>query len=303
MFNLNKFTILRQQYIFKYLAASIICPYWVVALLSIIFGLWYPDCSFAKEVELDTGVIKVICGRDKGGFIDEVYLDHNMDGVYSDNERIVFRPEDQAGLLVSYTILQNGASRKGVAVGSVVQGTVKVNEAKVENLDALIKGTLDFGSHGSSPFKVRIHGSGKSAVLIIDFDFEPLQNSGNLLLREAALQIYGVFDKREPQQRIRIMSTGEFRNTPRPVSESKYMVWQYGGHLIESPWYWREWVSWSGNTAPLTIREGHTPPGDLTFFMLDNFHGFQVALKEPANASPVELSGSGYPSVLSIYAV
>ena len=122
------------------------------------------------------------------------------------------------------------------------------------------------------------------------------------MLREAALQIFGVFDKREPQQRIRLMSTGEFRNTPRPNSETQYMVWQYGGHLVESPWYWREWVSWSWNTGPQTIREGHTPPEDLTFYMLDTFHGFQVALKEPAHVSPVELSGSGYPSVLSVYA-
>src|SRR3990172_12796583 len=158
---------------------SIICPYWIITLLSIIFGLWYQDCSFAEEVELNTGVIKVICGRDKGGFIYEVYLDSNQDGVYSDNERIVLRPEDRAGLLVSYTMLAKGISRKGVAVGSVVQGTVKVNEARVENLEAVIKGILNFGIYGSSPFEVRIHGREKSAVLTIDFEFERLQNSGN----------------------------------------------------------------------------------------------------------------------------
>ena len=280
---------------------SIICLYRIIILLSIIFGLWYPDWSFAEEVELNTGVIKVICGRDKGGFIDEVYLDSNMDGVYSDNERIVLRPEDQAGLLVSYTLLNKRVPRTGVAVGSVVQGSVKVNEARMENLNVVIKGILNFGIYGSSPFEVTIHGMKKSAVLTVGFDFEPLLNP-NLLLREAALQIYGVFDKREPQPRIRTMSTGEFRNTPRPTTGYQYMVWQNGGHLIESPWYWREWVSWSGSTGPQTIREGHTPPGDLTFFMQDNFHGFQVALKEPANVSPIELSGRGYPSVLSIYA-
>ena len=274
----------------------------IVFLVSIIFGLWYPDLSFAEEAELDTGVIKVICGRDKGGFIDEVYLDSNRDGVYSDNERVVLRPEEQAGLLVSYTILAKGVSRKGVAVGSVVQGTVKVNEARVENLEAVIKGILNFGIYGSSPFEVRIHGRDKSAVLIVDFNFEPLRNSENLLLREAALRIYGVFDKREPQQRIRAMSTGEFRNTPRPATEYQYMVWQNSGHLVESPWYWREWVSWSETTGPQTIREGHTPPEALIFYMQDNFHGIQVALKEPANVSPIELSGSGYPSILSIYA-
>ena len=281
---------------------SIICPYWIVALLSIIFGLWCPDWAFAGEVELDTGVIKVICGRDNGGFIDEVYLDRNMDGVYSDNERIVLRPQDQPGLLVSYTALKKSASHTGVAVGSVVQGTVKVNDARVENLDAVIKGILDFGIHGSSPFEVRVHGRKKSAVLIVDFNFEPLQNSDNLLLREAALRIYGVFDKRKPPKHIRSMSTGKFRNTPRPHSLSQPMMWQYGGHLVESPWYWRNWVSWSRSTGPQTTREGHTPPRDLTFFMRDNFHGIQVALKEPANASPIELGGSGYPSVLSIYA-
>lgn len=276
--------------------------FWIITLLSIIFGLWYPDWSFAGEVEFDTGVIKVICGRDNGGFIDEIFLDRNMDGVYSDDERIVLRPEDQVGLLVSYTLLKNEASRIGVAVGSVVQSTVKVNDARVENLDVVIKGILNFGMHGSSPFEVRVHGSEKNAVLTVGFDFEPLRNSDNMLLREAALRIYGVFDKREPQPRIRTMSTGEFRNTPRPDSESQYMVWQYGGHLVESPWYWRNWVSWSGNTGPQTTSEGHTPPENLTFYMHDNFHGFQVALKEPANVSPIELSGSGYPSVLSINA-
>ena len=253
-------------------------------------------------MELNTGVIKVICGRDKGGFIDEVYLDSNRDGVYSDNERIVLRPEDQAGLLVSYTLLAKGASRKGVAIGSVVQGAVKVNETRVKDISVVIKGILNFGIHGSSPFEVRIYGRGKSTVLTVDFEFERLQNSENLLLREAALRIYGVFDKREPQQRIRAMSTGEFRNTPRPATEYQYMVWQNGGHLVESPWYWREWVSWSETTGPQTIREGHTPPEALTFYIQDNSHGIQAAIKEPANASPIELSGSGYPSVLSIYA-
>jgi hypothetical protein len=36
--------------------------------------------------------------------------------------------------------------------------------------------------------------------------------------------------------------------------------------------------------------------------MHDNFHGIQAVLKEPAYASPIELSGSGFPSVLSISA-
>ncbi|MBI4698885.1 MAG: hypothetical protein HY758_08285 [Nitrospirae bacterium] len=280
---------------------SIIYQYCSVALLSIFSGLWYP-LAYAEEVELDTGVIRVICGRDNGGFIDEVYLDSNNDGVYSADERVVLRPEEQAGLFVSYTLLNDGASREGVAVGSEVKAAVKVKEARLENLDAVIKGLLDFGVYGASPFEVRIRGTRKSAVLTADLSFEPLKKYNNLLLREASLRIYGVFDKREPQPRIRRMSTGEFRNTPRPGSEYQYITWQYGGHLVESPWHWREWVSWSENTGPQTIREGHTPPQDMTFFMLDNFHGMQAALRDPANASPVELGGSGYPSVLSIYA-
>jgi hypothetical protein len=247
-------------------------------------------------------MIKVISGRNNGGFIDEAYLDRNRDGVYSDNERIVLRPEDRPGLLVSYTALKKGNSRSGVANGPVVRGTVTVKEARVEKLGAVIMGILDFGIYGSSPFEVRIHGREKSAVVIVDFEFEPLQNSNNLLLREAALQVYGVFDKREPRHSIRSMSTGQFRNTPRPAKATQYMLWQFGGHLVESPWYWRNWVSWSRSTGPQTTREGHTPPKDLTFFMHDNFHGFQVALKEPANASPIELSGRGYPSTLSISA-
>jgi hypothetical protein len=277
------------------------CPFWIIALLSISFGLFCPVWSSAAEIEFDTGMIKVISGRNNGGFIDEAYLDRNRDGVYSDNERIVLRPKDRPGLLVSYTALKKGTSRSGVAVGPVVRGTVTVNEARVEKLGAVIMGILDFGIYGSSPFEVRIHGRGKSAVLIVDFEFEPLKNSDNLLLREAALKVYGVFDKREPQHGIRSMSTGQFRNTPRP-NGPQYPVWQYGGHLVESPWYWRNWVSWSRSTGPQTTREGHTPPKDLTFFMHDNFHGFQVALKEPANASPIELSGRGYPSTLSISA-
>jgi hypothetical protein len=278
--------------------------YCSVALLTVIigFGLCCPERVFAEEVEFDTGVIKVICGRTGGGFIDEVYLDSNADGVYSDKERIVLRPEEQAGLLVSYTLLAKGASRTGVAVGALVQGVVTIKEAKAHNLEAVVNGLIDFGAYGSSPFEVRVRGTRKSAVLIADFQFERLKNAENLLLREAGLRIYGVFDTREPQSRIRTMSTGEFRNTPRPDSITQYMVWQYGGHLVESPWYWREWVSWSENTGPQTIREGHTPPEDLTFFMLDNFHGIQAALKEPANASPVELGGGGFPSVLSIHA-
>ena len=227
---------------------SIISPYLIIPLLSIIFGLCSPDLPLAEEIEFNTGVIRVICGRDGGGFIDEVYLDRNMDGVYSDDERIVLRPEDQSGLFVSYTLLKDGESRTGVAVGPVVKGAVKVNGARVEHLEAVIKGVLDFGKHGSSPFEVSVRGRKKSAVLIVGFSFEPLRNADNLLLREAGLRIFGVFDRREPPRNIRKMSTGAFRNTPRLESASQSMVWQYGGHLMESPWYWRNWLSWSIST-------------------------------------------------------
>jgi hypothetical protein len=281
---------------------SIGYSFWIVLLISIIIGLWIPVWSFAEEVEIDTGIIKVICGRDKGGFIDEVYLDSNEDGTYSDDELIVLRPDDQAGLLVSYTELKKRVDRSGVAVGPAVQGNVRVNKARVENLDAVIEGMLDFGMHGTSAFETRIQARKKIAVLIIDFDFEPIRNSDNLLLRDAALRIFGVFDKSKPKKRLRSMSTGEFRNTPRPDRKNQYMVWQYGGHLVESPWYWRNWLSWSKTTGPKTTHEGHTPSEDLTFFMHDNFHGIQVAIKEPSHAAPIELSGSGYPSILSIHA-
>ena len=150
---------------------SISRQYRSVALFILIvgFGVWSPEQVFAEEVAFDTGVIKVICGRNGGGFIDEVYLDSNTDGVYADNERIVLRPQEQAGLLVSYTILAKGASRKGVAVGPVVQGAVTIKEAKVHNLEAVVNGLIDFGTYGSSPFEVRIRGMRKSAVLIADF--------------------------------------------------------------------------------------------------------------------------------------
>ena len=92
-------------------------PYWITALFTIFLRLCSPLWSFAEEVVLDTGVIKVICGRDGGGFLDEVYLDRNNDGNYADNERIVLRPEGQPGLLVSYTARTKGTPRKGVAVG------------------------------------------------------------------------------------------------------------------------------------------------------------------------------------------
>jgi hypothetical protein len=278
--------------------------YFSVALLTLIvgFGLCYPELTFAEEVEFDTGVIKVICGRNGGGFIDEVYLDSNTDGVYSDNERIVLQPQEQAGLLVSYTILAKVTSQAGVAVGPVVRGAVTVTGADVNKFGAVIKGIMDFGIHGTSAFETKVQGRKGSAVLIVDFNFEPLRNADNLLLREAALRLFGVFDKREPPKGFRSMSTGEFRNTPRPDSALQYMVWQYGGHIVESPWYWRNWVSWSVGTGPQTTREGHTPQRDLTFYMYDNFHGIQAAIREPANVSPVELSGSGHPSILSLHA-
>jgi hypothetical protein len=281
---------------------AIIYTYLIAALLGMTLGLISPDGSFAEEVEFDTGVIKVISGRDNGGFIDEVYLDRNKDGIYSDNELIVLRPDDSPGLLVLYTELRKGDSREGVAVGPGVQASVKVKEASVKNLGAVIKGVLDFGKHGKSPFEVSVRGRKKSAVLIVDFNFEPLRSSNDLLLRQAALRIYGEFDKREPKGPMRSMSTGPFRTTPRPESTFQPMVWQYGGHLVESPWYWRNWVSWSRGTGPQTTREGHTPPKDLTFYMYDNFHGIRAILKEPASVSPVELSGSGFPSFLSINA-
>ncbi len=281
---------------------AIMRVFWITVLVSLFVGSWYPRWSFGGEVEFDTGVIKVIAGRVNGGFIDEAYFDHNMDKVYTDNERIVFRPENQAGLLVSYTSLRKGSSQSGVAVGPVVSGTVTVTGAVVEKLGAEIKGIIDYGDHGTSAFEVKVQGRKGSAVLIVDFSFEPLRNADSLLLREASLRLFGVFDDREPPKGIRSMSTGEFRNTPRPDSALQYMVWQYGGHIVESPWYWRNWVSWSVGTGPQTTSEGHAPQRDLTFYMYDNFHGIQAAIREPANVSPVELSGSGHPSILSMHA-
>ncbi len=257
--------------------------------------------SFAGEQVIDTGAIKVSLGKSGAGFIDEVYLDRNGDKVYSPDELIVRQPADEPAMVVSYI---TGASqpRDGVATGKVIQGKTTVDNVEVRDLKAVIRGTSQFDAYGSTPFEIRIQGRKDSAVLSIDFAFAPLKNVPGIALKEASLRLYGVFDQRDPGKARRSMSTGDFRNTPRPDSEYQPLVWQLGGHLVESPWHWRNWLSWSHNTGPVTLREGGVPPKELTFFMRDNQHGIQASIIEPAGAAPIELSGVGLPTNLGIFA-
>lgn len=266
-------------------------------LLAILSLLAFP--CLATNRLIDTGLIRISVGQ--GGFIDEVHLDRNGDGTYASDELIARLPAGEPALVVSY-IAQPSGTTKGVLTGEQIKGKARVDSVNVRDLRASIKGTLTFDNHGSSPFEVTIQGQKNSAVLGIDLSLGILNKAEGLALKEASLRLYGVFDQREPGTARRSMSTGDFRNTPRPESSYQPLVWQQGGHLVESPWYWRNWTSWSESTGPVTVQEGPIPAKELTFFMRDDRHGIQAALIEPAAVSPFELAGNGYPANLGLFA-
>ena len=263
------------------------------------FALLFPGASSAAERVLDTGAIRVALGRTSAGFIDEVHLDRNGDGVYSPDELIVKQPDNEPALVVSYIV---ETASNGVATGKLIQGKASIDSVELVGLKAVIKGMLHFEGYESTPTEIAIEGRKNSAVLNVDFSFTPLRNARGLLLKEASLRLYGVFEPGEPGKTRRSMSTGDFRNTPRPESSYQPLVWQLGGSLVESPWHWRSWLAWSENTGPVTVREGAAPPKELAFFMRDDHHGIQALIAEPAGAAPVELSGVGLPSNLGIFA-
>ena len=254
---------------------------------------------FAAEHVIDTGVIRASVGQ--GGFIDEVFLDRNGDGAYSPDELIVKRPASEPAVVVSYSAQPSPATNR-VFTGKQIFGKPRIDTVEVKNLRATITGTLQFDGHGASPFEVTIQGQKNSAVLGVDLSVALLNKNPGLALKEASLRLYGVFDQREPGSARRNMSTGDFRNTPRPESSYQPLVWQLGGHLVESPWYWRNWTSWSESTGPITVQEGAVPARELTFFMRDDRHGIQAALLEPAAVAPFEFSGNGNPANLGLFA-
>ncbi|PKO33966.1 MAG: hypothetical protein CVU34_09995 [Betaproteobacteria bacterium HGW-Betaproteobacteria-7] len=270
--------------------------------LCVLFGvLGFPVPSFAAKYVIDTGVIKIGLSQSGAGFIDDVHFDRNGDGAYADDELIVKQPAGEPGIFVSY-ILGRAEPRDGVSADRVMVGKAQVVRVKVDGLIALIEGRLHFDGHGATPFEIVIRGTRNSAALSLDFSFAPLRNVSGLSLGEASLRVYGVFDPRDPPAGRRSMSTGDFRNTPRPDSAYQPFVWQLGGHLVESPWYWRNWLSWSEDSGPVTTLEGAVPPKTLSFFMRDDRQGMRAMAIEPAAVAPLELAGTGLPANLGIFA-
>ena len=264
-----------------------------------VFALCASASGIAADRIIDTGVIRASVGQ--GGFLDEVYLDRNGDGSYSPDELIVKQPAGEPALVVAYVALPSPTAN-GVLTGKQVMGKPRIETVEVRDLRAIVKGTLSFDGYGSTPFEISIQGQKNSAVLGVDLSLGILNKAEGLALKEASLRLYGVFDQREPGTARRSMSTGDFRNTPRPESNYQPLVWQLGGHLVESPWYWRNWTSWSESTGPVTVQEGPVPPKELTYFMRDDRHAIQAALIEPAAVAPVEFSGTGNPANLGLFA-
>lgn len=273
---------------------------WAIGLL-VAASAHFCSAAGASERQIDTGVIRISLGKTPGSFIDEIYFDRNGDGTYAADELIAKQPANEPGIVLAY-VDQPESPAGGVGTGRTIPGRAVVEKIEGDAYRAILRGTATFDGYGTSPFEVTIRSQKNSAALQIDFAFQPLKKASGLALREASLRIYGVFDNREPGTSRRSMSTGDFRNTPRPNSTYQPLVWQYGGHLVESPWYWRNWLSWSENTGPITTREGGIPPRELTFFMRDDKHGIQAAVLEPAGAAPFEFAGVGLPSNLGIFA-
>jgi PcRGLX-like protein C-terminal alpha/alpha toroid domain/PcRGLX-like N-terminal RIFT barrel domain/PcRGLX-like protein central beta sandwich domain/Galactose oxidase, central domain len=253
------------------------------------------------ETVLTNGRLRLVLGQVSGGFIDEAYLDRNQDGDYEAGERIGFRPKGEAAVVVSYTEPYAGFS-EGVVHGKSIEARVNVERVDVDGCNAEVSGTLEYGKLGRSEFLVTLQTRYGAETVSADFEFEPLKGVPNLILKEASLRIFGNFDNRDPDWRRHNSSQGVFRINPRPESSHQFLTWQHGGHLVETPWYWREWSAWSLNTGPITTREGHVPGETLEYYMQDNTHGIRVGLQEPAAVSPVEISGSGFPSYISILA-
>ena len=265
-------------------------------IVSILGGLF----ALGAESTLDTGKIKIIAGRDGGGFIDEAWLDLNGDGRYEDSERILLRPQDQPGFYLAYTQCTKNPQPDEIAIGPQVLGKEKVDSADVQGMVMSIRGHLDFGALGGSPFEVVIRVKKGSSAIAADLSFSPLKSHPECVLREVSLRVHEVFEVGEPDGKTRYMSSGEFRNTPRPKTAYQPMCFQLGGQRVESPWQWQEWVSWSEDTGPVNVKEGYTPPRELSFYMRDLSKGVHAFINEPAGVAPVELSGSGLPTYVHV---
>lgn len=272
----------------------------VVTVFAFVGALYSASIGAAERV-LDTGAIRVTLGQ-TSGFIDAVDLDLDGDGKYSADEAIVRQPANEPAVVVTYIVGDATSGGRGVTTGKAIRGTVKVDTIDGADLQAVIKGNLRFEGYGTTPFEIDLQGKKGSAVLNVGFSFAPLKAAPNLLLKEASLRLYGVFEQGEPGKVRLRMSTGAFRNTPRPDSAYQPLVWQFGGNLVESAWHWRSWLSWSESTGPVTVRDGAVPPKELAFYMHDDRQGIQAAMVEPAGAAPVELAGVGLPTNLGLYA-
>ncbi len=250
---------------------------------------------------LTNGRLKLVLGQASGGFIDAAYLDRNADGVYADDERIAWRADGESAIAVSY-VAPSGDVAQGMTVGETVEPRVSVRDVRLAGCTAHIIGELDYGSRGAREFSVAVRTTPGSTFLAADLEFEPLGPTTGLVLKDVSLRVFGDFDRRDPAWRRHSASQGIFRTTPRPDKSYQFLVWQHGGHLVESPWYWRNWSAWSRSSGPVTTREGHVPGRYLEYYMQDNTHGIRVGLEGPAAVAPVELSGHGAPSAIAVHA-
>lgn len=262
----------------------------------------------SAEQTLDTGRIKVVFGKAGGGFLDEVSLDLNGDGKYADDEKAALRPDAAPGVIVEYAAIPDGYQTGSVLTGKRVAATVAVKEARVdvkgEVLTGVVTGKLDFKEWGSTPFTATIEGKKGSAALVCGLEFKPLPDAGKFALISAGLRAYGNYlPYGKPKGARGLMSVaGTFRNTPRPKSSYQPLTWQLGGRLVESPFYWRDWKSWSEASSPLTYKQGNVPDRFLDFYMYGPHKGMIAALKHPALTAPNELFGHGQPSSITAYA-
>jgi hypothetical protein len=161
---------------------------------------------------------------------------------------------------------------------------VTVTEAAADGLTVTVSGTLAFGEEGNAPFAVVVRGQKDAATLSADFSFAPLTGKKHLVLREAGLRFYAAFPK-EPKKPL-WLDVGEV----------------LGGRIVESPWAWKEWVSWGRNCGPVTMREGRFPDAELNYHLHDERMGMSFAVNEPAAVAPFEFFGDKHGRTITAYA-
>ncbi|MFW6107070.1 MAG: hypothetical protein ACOC8A_00115 [bacterium] len=261
----------------------------------------------AGERSFETGKLRLVMGRPGGGFIDEAFLDLDGDGRYGAAERVALRPEGETGVVVEVARAPEDYEWGMVAGVETVAGKVALEDATVADADgtirAEVRGTLNFGELGKSPFTTTIEAEEGSAVLVCGLEFAPPPQAGELMLVSAGLRVFGKYMAWDRKKKVRafMSAAGIFRNTPRPDSPWQPMTWQLGGRLVHSPGYWREWKAWSETCGPLTMAQGRVPDRLLTFHMCGPRQGMLLALKHPALSAPNELFGRGLPSSVTAY--